>query len=256
MGTLSSAGGRYRNVPGTLIGVEGGRSREGAVLKTATEEERTFYEECLYPLQDRVLARMETDRFYLTGGTCLSRYYYHHRYSDDLDFFYDGHRFLHREFVGTTREFLAVLSREMKIEIPNAGDQFIRAFVYEGDVALKLEFIHEGFPTIGKPIARENFFIDTRENIAVNKVTTIFDRKTVKDYVDLYYLLKDLLLSRCLELAETKIVPLDYEGMLLAFADRRLEGEVLLTGALSEEELVAFVEKLIQEMLDHAARKR
>ncbi len=25
--------------------------------------------------------------FFLTGGTALSRYYTHHRYSDDLDFF-------------------------------------------------------------------------------------------------------------------------------------------------------------------------
>jgi hypothetical protein len=184
-----------------------------------------------------------------------SRYYYQHRYSDDLDFFYDGHRFPHDEFVGTTRVLLASLGREMKIEIPTAGNQFIRAFAYEGDVALKLEFVHESFPTIGQRIQKEHFLIDTRDNIAVNKITALYDHRTVKDYVDLYYLLNDLSLGRCLELAETKIVPLDYEGVLLAFADRRLEGDVLLTRALSEPDFVVFVERLMNEVLDHAARR-
>ena len=48
-----------------------------------------YYEKKLYPLQDGVLRRVEgckTD-FFLTDGTALSRAYYGHRYSDDLDFF-------------------------------------------------------------------------------------------------------------------------------------------------------------------------
>ena len=48
-----------------------------------------YYEEKLYPLQDgvmNILQQSGTD-FFLTGGTALSRAYYNHRYSDDLDFF-------------------------------------------------------------------------------------------------------------------------------------------------------------------------
>jgi len=43
----------------------------------------------LYTLQDEVLKIVfETENeFYLTGGTCLSRFYVAKRYSDDLDFF-------------------------------------------------------------------------------------------------------------------------------------------------------------------------
>ena len=43
----------------------------------------------LYQLQDWVLARLAAvaHEFYLSGGTALSRGYYAHRYSDDLDFF-------------------------------------------------------------------------------------------------------------------------------------------------------------------------
>ena len=48
-----------------------------------------YYEESLYPLQDGILniVRNSGTPFFLTGGTALSRYYTHHRYSDDLDFF-------------------------------------------------------------------------------------------------------------------------------------------------------------------------
>ena len=43
----------------------------------------------LYKLQDRVLKVVfeVENEFYLTGGTCLSRFYVEKRYSDDLDFF-------------------------------------------------------------------------------------------------------------------------------------------------------------------------
>jgi|GEM_PF-2304594 len=52
----------------------------------------TWYQNKLYPLQDTVCASIAEAKgsleLYLTGGTCLSRCYLDHRYSDDLDFFY------------------------------------------------------------------------------------------------------------------------------------------------------------------------
>lgn len=40
-------------------------------------------------LQDEILGLVfaENTEFYLTGGTCLNRFYFEKRYSDDLDFF-------------------------------------------------------------------------------------------------------------------------------------------------------------------------
>lgn len=45
----------------------------------------------LYQFQDVVLnlVGQSNTTFYLTGGTALSRCYFHHRYSDDLDLFLD-----------------------------------------------------------------------------------------------------------------------------------------------------------------------
>ena len=48
-----------------------------------------YYKGKLYPIQDGVfkIVRDLNLPFYLTGGTALSRFYFDHRYSDDLDFF-------------------------------------------------------------------------------------------------------------------------------------------------------------------------
>ena len=49
----------------------------------------TEFYDALYSFQDAVLETVfeEPLGFYLTGGTALGRFYLHHRYSDDLDFF-------------------------------------------------------------------------------------------------------------------------------------------------------------------------
>ena len=48
-----------------------------------------FYQKNLYPFQDGILniVRKLNTPFYLTGGTALSRHYFNHRFSDDLDLF-------------------------------------------------------------------------------------------------------------------------------------------------------------------------
>ena len=48
----------------------------------------SYYKDTLYPLQDKVLKLIDSLQtpFYLTGGTALSRCYFNHRYSYDLDF--------------------------------------------------------------------------------------------------------------------------------------------------------------------------
>ena len=64
-----------------------------------------YFEESLYPLQNGVLRAVENckTQFFLTGGNALSRAYYRHRYSDDLDFFVnnvsDFHEQVDRVFV-------------------------------------------------------------------------------------------------------------------------------------------------------------
>ncbi len=89
------------------------------------------------------------------------------------------------------------------------------------------------------------------ENIATNKLTAVYDRKTVKDFVDLYFLLNDVEFEKIAEWAKYKIVPRAYEGFVITFSDRRLEGGVLLTSSLTEAEFNSFVNGLIQKMFEY-----
>src|SRR4030067_703836 len=53
------------------------------------KESGEYYFKSLCPFQDGILSIVKELRlpFYLTGGTALSRYYFSHRFSDDLDLF-------------------------------------------------------------------------------------------------------------------------------------------------------------------------
>ncbi|WP_456342326.1 nucleotidyl transferase AbiEii/AbiGii toxin family protein [Thermovibrio sp.] len=56
----------------------------------AAEKEKEYYYKLLYPMQDKILSALfpkYRDKLYLTGGTALSRFYFQHRLSDDLDLF-------------------------------------------------------------------------------------------------------------------------------------------------------------------------
>jgi len=76
-----------------------------------------FYEESLYPLQNgilRTLAPVCGSVLSLTGGTALSRIYFHHRYSDDLDLF------------GNSVEHFNEIVETSLSALENAGYQFVK----------------------------------------------------------------------------------------------------------------------------------
>ena len=225
-------------------------------LRLATAVEQRFYEKGLYPLQDDVLALVSSDRFYLSGGTALSRFYYDHRYSDDLDFFFRGDAFSRDEFSVAYREVVARLAGSFHVEVTIDGEFFKRLFVRSGEVELKVEFIFENYPHLGAYESKSGYLVDSPENLATNKLTAVQDRKTVKDFVDLYYLLKDFDLGQLIRNAALKIVPLDYEGTVLAFGDTAPEGVVLLKRPLDVLELNTFSRNLITRLIEHARQHR
>src|SRR5580765_2246714 len=103
-----------------------------------------FYLERLYPMQDRVLARLariETG-FYLTGGTAASRGYLHHRFSDDLDFFVnDDDRF--RLWAQRVVQALARSDNDWHVEVVHQEARFVRLTVTEADLVLKIEMVND-----------------------------------------------------------------------------------------------------------------
>jgi len=226
---------------------------EGHIQK-ANQAQINFYEQELYPLQDDIFQLLQTEKFYLSGGTCLSRFYYDHRYSDDLDFFFDGFSYPKEEFDIVFRDVINRIAHKFKTEIALDSEYFKRGFVYNDDTILKIEFIYENYKNVGQRQNINELWIDSKENVTTNKLTAVYDRKTVKDFVDLYFLLQEINFDDVAKWAEYKIVPLDYEGALLALTQPRLEGIALLKKDISAQKLNEFAAELLKRMLAFAKK--
>jgi len=148
-----------------------------------------FYSEQLYPLQDRVLQKIEevNSHFYLSGGTALSRHYLHHRYSDDLDFFVNQHP----DFQSEVSKIIQHLKlNDFALEIANSDSGFIRLFVTENGVSLKLEWINDVGYTFGEKSKVELFHkVDHWQNILSNKISAL-SRNEGKDLADILFISK------------------------------------------------------------------
>ncbi len=228
------------------------------LFRQADQKERDFYFKKFYPLQDTVIENINTPFFYLTGGTALSRFHYQHRFSDDLDFFYDGYSYPKENFNFSYREIIYKLEKIFdKIEVTIDGEFFKRLFVNHDNISLKLEFIYENFKTIGDKKKVKNLSIYSKKNICANKIGTVLDRRSVKDFIDLFYLLKEIDLKDAIKWSELKRVPPDYEGLMIAVGDltrnpHSLEGGALIIKPLDNIDFLDFTRELIKELMEDA----
>ncbi len=78
----------------------------------------------LYKIQDeifKIVFTLEND-FYLTGGTCLSRFYWEKRYSDDLCFFTNNSNL----FAINVRKILNNLKAKFVVKLEVESKDFFR----------------------------------------------------------------------------------------------------------------------------------
>ena len=182
-----------------------------------------YYNNILYPLQNRVLAVFRGTPFYLTGGTALSRGYYQHRYSDDLDLFVNGHHEFEHLVYNVLLELRSIFH---PVDVVTREAAFCRLFI--GREQLKVEMINDVPAHIGVIIEHPVLArLDSRENILANKITALVDRALPKDIVDIYFLLKDgLSLKQALTDADSKaagITPLLIARLMEEFHYEHLE---------------------------------
>ncbi|MBU1323365.1 nucleotidyl transferase AbiEii/AbiGii toxin family protein [Patescibacteria group bacterium] len=129
-----------------------------------------------------------TKRFYLTGGTALSEFYLQHRLSEDIDLFTE------KEEVnqGVVEAFLKKSARRLKIKKIKLS-QFLGLFsyqlIYQDGEELKVDFNYYPFLRIDKGIKFKNLSVDSLEDIAANKVHTLFMKPRPRDYIDLFFLM-------------------------------------------------------------------
>jgi predicted nucleotidyltransferase component of viral defense system len=142
--------------------------------------------EKLYDLQDKVLKTIfDTEQlFYLTGGTCLSRFYQEKRYSDDLDFFTNASP----RYSFALRNIKIALQKEFTLTVEVESKDFTR---FRIDGLLQLDFVNDISSRYGEVIVTQNkFLIDNIENILSNKLTAVIGRDNPKDIFDIYLISK------------------------------------------------------------------
>ena len=126
--------------------------------------------------------------FYFTGGTALAIYYYHHRLSVDLDFFSEK-KFSAR----SVNMFIASLEKKFgwKWTLRQPDENILVYTADTSDGLLKIDFNFYPYKRLNMGKIIDGIDVDSLQDIAANKLLTINQRSDVKDFVDLYYLLKD-----------------------------------------------------------------
>ena len=137
----------------------------------------------IYALQDKVLTAIfsKETTFYLTGGTCLNRFYHDRRYSNDLDLFTNENN-LFRDDVRILLEAFTSASLPYKIKV-DARD-FVRLTIED---KLQLDLVNDRVHRYGKLIeSAQGFKLDNELNICANKLCAIIGRDDPKDIYDLF----------------------------------------------------------------------
>jgi len=125
--------------------------------------------------------------FYFTGGTALAATYLHHRLSEDLDFF-SQEKFDTLPILNLINEWGVTYTFKVTPEDKEAVKIFNLEFS-DGE-QLKVDFGYYPYKKLRKREVIDSIEVDSLFDIAVNKLQTIRQRSEVKDFVDLYFLLK------------------------------------------------------------------
>jgi predicted nucleotidyltransferase component of viral defense system len=137
--------------------------------------------------------------FYLTGGTALSRHYFHHRFSDDLDLFVNSDAsynhyidLLFQAFETRQKSGQFAIDYERLRKEENYTQFFLigHATSHDKQAKLKIDLVNDIASHYGDFEYDETLgTIDGWRNILSNKLSSIF-RYEAKDFVDIWIISK------------------------------------------------------------------
>lgn len=136
----------------------------------------------LYDIQDEVLTAVFAveKEFYLTGGTCISRFYQPKRYSDDLNFFANASN----RYSFAVRRIKQALQDKFPLLAEVEAKDFTR---FRIDGFLQVDFVNDlAHRHNDIVITDRGYLIDSVENILANKLTAVIGRDNPKDVFDIY----------------------------------------------------------------------
>lgn len=211
--------------------------------------------ELLTPFQQQLLKSIGSspirDQFYLTGGTALSAFYLHHRYSEDLDLFT-------ADPLAVTRvaPVLQDIAKDLNAQVSftRTLGSFLECF-FERDSGerVKMDFAQDS-PYRLQPTLLDteyNVYVDNATDIACNKLSALFDRAEPKDFVDVFFVCQELMpFAELEELTRQKHVGID--DYWLSVAMQRISQVGILPRMIKPldlDELQAFFLSLAQEII-------
>ena len=130
-----------------------------------------------------------TRKFYFTGGTPLSAFYLFHRISEDLDLFSEQEIYL-----PSIRGFIIKIQKKLNlIKVDYRKFLGLHTFYlyFSKKNVLKVDFNYYPFPRIEKGIKYKNIVVDGLCDIAVNKVHTLSMQARARDFIDIYFIVKE-----------------------------------------------------------------
>jgi predicted nucleotidyltransferase component of viral defense system len=179
-----------------------------------------------FELQDRFLerffAKAQSRHFYLTGGTALARFYYHHRESIDLDLFTNDQK---QDFDQLNRVVLTIWKvLNLQIASQVTTDTYIQYIVSEpSGTSLKVDFVKDIPAHFGELLVIGTIQVDSLENIGSNKILSIFGRTDAKDFIDLYWILHRTKLKFDLLYHQAQEKDLGLSELYLAYAMQNID---------------------------------
>jgi hypothetical protein len=161
-------------------------------------------------------------KFYLTGGTALSEFYFHHRLSEDIDLFSEM-----EVNTSAVEAFLQSVSTKLgilKIIKQNYLGLYIYILQYKDGDKLKVDFNYYPFPKVEKGVYFKKLEVSSIYDISVNKIHTITMRSRARDYIDLYFIFKNIRLPQLEYLEKIRLDsqakfdwPLEHKNLLSSF---------------------------------------
>ena len=154
--------------------------------------------------------------FWLAGATALAEFYLQHRTSQDLDFFTaekEGFKTAVREYQSEAYKKSIQLQLEIK------GGTFARFTGSIDDEFVKVEFCVDS-PYRFEPTVSSKYGIQVENplDIACNKLSALYDRFEMKDFVDVYFIHKEMyVLDELIPIAKQKHGGMENHMLAISF---------------------------------------
>jgi predicted nucleotidyltransferase component of viral defense system len=139
---------------------------------------------CLSLLSDREV-------FYLTGGTALSAFFLKHRKSRDLDFFTHVEELI---LPFSHRLEASLIKENLRVQRLRGFHSFVELSVNSKDDSTAVHFGLESPFRFEQPSEFEKIpgvKVDSLIDIATNKLLALFGRAELRDFIDVYFLVKE-----------------------------------------------------------------